>query len=261
MTLFDQRTIRIETVEYNGRTLSYDGSGKEHILGGEGPILAKHFDVKPGEVFFDVGAADGQWTLYALASGATVYAFEPSMPHYKKLVADVLANDPPLMASADAAGIWQPDFGARGFFERAKLYNIGLGMRDTVERLSDWYGRIVGESASPPEMTPDTLVPVRFLPLDHFLPELERCDWIKVDVEGGEMDVLDGAWRVIEKFRPNLILENHSQIPYLAAYMREHEVVKRIHEFCAEYAYTVTEDTHPQTAGRSFIVATQREAR
>jgi len=72
--------MTIETIEYNGRRISYDGSGKEHMMGGEGPIMAKYFDIKPNEVFFDVGAADSQWTLYALASGAYVYAIEPSIP-------------------------------------------------------------------------------------------------------------------------------------------------------------------------------------
>jgi FkbM family methyltransferase len=243
----------IETIEYNGRRISYDGSGKEHMMGGEGPIMAKYFDIKPNEVFVDVGAADSQWTLYALASGAYVYAIEPSVPYFKKLVQDVLANDPPAMACADAQGFWQPDYGMH-FFERCKLLNVGLGLVDRVERLCDWYARIVGPGDGLCSL-PDTQAMVRFLPLDHFLPELHRFDWMKIDVEGGELDVMEGGRQAIEKFKPNFIIENHSQIDRMRHYMSKERVIERIYEWLRSLGYNLVEDTHQQTAGRTFIVA------
>jgi len=245
--------MTIETIEYNGRKISYDGSGKEHMMGGEGPIMAKHFNIQPGEVFFDVGAADSQWTLYALASGAYVYAIEPSVPYFKKILQDVLANDPPCMASADAQGFWQPDYGVH-FFERCKVLNIGLGREDRTERLRDWYGRIVGDGDGLCKL-PDTQAVVRFLPLDHFLPELPRLDWVKIDVEGGELDVIEGGRQAVEKFKPNFIIENHAQIDRIGPYMAQNRIVERIYELLHGLGYCLIEDSHQNTYGRSFIIA------
>ena len=247
--------MTIETLEYNGRKISYDGSGKEHMIGGEGPIMAKHFNIKPDNVFFDVGAADSQWTLYALASGAYVYAIEPSVPYFKKIVQDVLSNDPPCMASADVQGFWQPDYGIH-FFERCKILNIGLGLEDRVERLRDWYARIVGGSDGLCQL-PDTQAVVRFLPLDHFLPELTRLDWIKIDVEGGELDVIEGGRQAVEKFKPNFIIENHAQIDRIGPYMAQNRIVERIYERFTGLGYSICEDSHQQTMGRTFIIATR----
>jgi FkbM family methyltransferase len=44
------------------------------------------------------------------------------------------------------------------------------------------------------------------VPLDSL--ELERCDFIKVDVDGGELDVLRSGEMQIERFRPVLYFEN-----------------------------------------------------
>src|SRR4029077_16657598 len=233
------------TIEYNGRTISFDGSGAEHIVGGEGPIMVKNFDIRPGEVFFDVGAAGGDWTLYALASGAIVYAFEPSVPYFKKLVQDVLSNDPPF----DYASVpWQPTQES-GFFERAHLFTLGLGREDCVRRLRDQYAEIIAPGDSLCGL-PDTQTPVRFLPMDHFLPELTRLDWVKMDIEGAEIEAMLGGKRTIEKFKPNFIIENHVTIDRIGPGMRATRAVERMLEILSGLGHNITEDTHPNTAGR-----------
>jgi len=45
--------------------------------------------------------------------------------------------------------------------------------------------------------------------LDELLTELERCDLIKIDVEGAELDVLESAKELLRKFKPLLIVEAH----------------------------------------------------
>jgi FkbM family methyltransferase len=53
--------------------------------------------------------------------------------------------------------------------------------------------------------------PVLTAPLDALLPELGRLDVIKIDVEGHERSVLEGAKQTIAKFNPKIVAE------YLAA--------------------------------------------
>ena len=226
----------LETVNYNGRTFSFDGGGTEHVSGGEGPIMAKHFNAKPGDIFFDVGASDSAWTLYGIASGAFTYAFEPSVPQYKKLVKDVLAND--------------------GFFEKSKLLNVGLDKVDCVKTLGDWYTALGGSDGL--ELTPDCLIPTRFMKMDYFLPELPRLDWVKMDVEAGEYYVMLGGIETIKKFRPNFIIENHKDIVRMGVWMKENLIVEKIYTMLKDLNYDIIEDTHEQTQGRTFIIANPR---
>ncbi len=45
------------------------------------------------------------------------------------------------------------------------------------------------------------------------LPVLKRLDVIKLDVEGAECDVIDGAKDTIRRFKPRLVIEVHSHLP------------------------------------------------
>ncbi len=55
-------------------------------------------------------------------------------------------------------------------------------------------------------LTPTGGAPVRVMPLDNLT--LPRLDLLKVDAEGMETDVLLGAWRLIERHRPILYVED-----------------------------------------------------
>ena len=43
--------------------------------------------------------------------------------------------------------------------------------------------------------------------LDHLVPEQQRVDLVKIDVEGGEFEVLNGATRILAQQKPFLIFE------------------------------------------------------
>lgn len=48
--------------------------------------------VRPGDVFYDVGANIGVYSLYAAAAGARVYAFEPEALNFARLNENIVAN-------------------------------------------------------------------------------------------------------------------------------------------------------------------------
>ena len=123
----------------------------------------------------DVGAGLGLYTLPSLAMGAIVHAFEPDVAQAELLAESVRLNR----------------WGARGFIWQIGLHrgngeadlHVGFAprLRVPVRSLDSWWG----------EYGPSTL------------------QWMKIDVEGEELNVLRGASATISQFHPTLVVENH----------------------------------------------------
>ena len=64
--------------------------------------------------------------------------------------------------------------------------------------------------------------------LDSFLSKYPSPNYLKIDVEGFEMDVLRGASKILREIRPKLIIETHSS-----------ELKKEVINFLDEYGYTL----------------------
>ncbi|MCL6481173.1 MAG: FkbM family methyltransferase [Firmicutes bacterium] len=67
------------------------------------------------------------------------------------------------------------------------------------------------------KVAPDATTKIEAVTVDELVEQfaLPRVDWIKVDVEGGEVEVLRGAWRTLEQFRPVLLIEVHQTLAAL----------------------------------------------
>ena len=215
------------SIEFMGKKIIVDDNVAADFTDGEGPIAAKYLKAKEGEVFFDVGSAWAMWTLYGLACGAYVYSFEPSVPHFNRLVEYIKANE--------------------SFMKRCKSLNIALDKVESVKTLGDWYK----EHGWSGELTPDCFVPTTFTTIDSFLSELNRLDWIKIDVEGGEYDILLGGLIALKKFKPKLILENHLGVDQIGDWMRANKIYEKMLELLLTLGYTITEEPHQ---GRGFII-------
>lgn len=203
-------------------------------LWGEEPIALRVFHPKPGDVFFDIGASDSFWTVYAATRGALVYAFEPSIPQFQRLVEELLKE---------------------GVFSQCRAIMMGADSKDNVRTLEGWYEGLGGPGF---DVSEDCRVATRFIPIDFFEPELKRLDWMKLDIEGGELEALRGGAKVIEKFRPTVIIENHINIVRIGPWMRANRVIEGIHAFFARLGnYEISED--PGIAERPFIVARPKE--
>jgi FkbM family methyltransferase len=60
------------------------------------------------------------------------------------------------------------------------------------------------------EATTREPIPLVRLDDDHALQAIKRLDLLKIDAEGSEPEVLDGARGVIERFRPAIFIENNA---------------------------------------------------
>lgn len=156
--------------------------------------VASH--LRPGMCFVDVGANEGIFTLLAAAavgpSGA-VHAFEPSPREQARLKSNIELNrltnvqvhSEALGSEARTASLSVSDqehpghntLGGFSYRETAQAYSIEVAVQ-TLDQ--------VVERA-----------------------DLKRVDLMKIDVEGSETAVLQGADQTLQKFRPVIIVEAH----------------------------------------------------
>jgi FkbM family methyltransferase len=149
-------------------------------------------NLKPGNVFLDIGAHHGVYSIVAakrLGSNGTVVAFEPSAREYRRLRLHLRLNrlrsvraEPLAVGSAACT---------QRFFQIMSGDNTRGGFRPPAsdDRVSE--------------------ISVETVRLDDYVSQspLKRVDLVKLDVEGGERAVLGGASLVLTKFRPIFICE------------------------------------------------------
>lgn len=147
-----------------------------------------------GSIVLDVGAAYGSYALTALASGAAfVFAWSPQGPPGEATEADFLERSLKINGWADRARVFRGGCYSRMGWLNASSQAFSLHAPDAphgdvieVDRLDD----LGLEIASTAEERPVV--------------------WMKLDVEGAEVEVLLGAEELIAKFRPTILVENHN---------------------------------------------------
>lgn len=147
--------------------------------------------LKPNSVMIDVGANVGVISLFAgkLCKNGKVYAFEPQKDLYAHLQTNSIENHVPNVVAYQLA---VDDKGGKLFLHREG--NVGL---------FDYGGAML--SSSPDEESEE----VSCISLDSWVTahSIDRLDFIKVDVEGMELSVLQGATSSILKYQPILLVE------------------------------------------------------
>jgi FkbM family methyltransferase len=153
--------------------------------------------LEPGMVVLDGGANEGLFSLYAarrIKSRGFVLAVEPSTREFERLEANIALNRLENVRTVKAAlgrGIGEARL-AVAQARHAGMNAIEAG--DSGQAMADW---IESEETVALE-TIDALV-------DRC--ELQRLDLVKLDIEGSEVDALDGARATIERFQPTILLE------------------------------------------------------
>lgn len=143
--------------------------------------------LRPGDTMVDVGANVGTYSLLATTvEGVSAVAFEPSSLAYERAVRNVALNglEDRITVRREAVGSTSGEV----------ILSLGLGPCN----------KVLGPATAVVE--PGERVGI--VSLDEVLgTRTSRVALVKIDVEGGEVDVLEGARGVIEKDRPALIVE------------------------------------------------------
>lgn len=145
--------------------------------------------IGPGMTVFDIGANCGQYTLlaaHAVGPSGAVHAFEP-MPATFRILEEHVRLNRLSNVTLNQAALWN---------ENGELE---LGSDEGQSGL--WS---VGLAAGDP-----TPVKVRAVKFDDYVREhgITRVDLIKMDIEGAEPFMLEGARESLERFRPLFLME------------------------------------------------------
>lgn len=147
-------------------------------------------------VFVDVGAHIGGFTLRAAktCNRGLVVAFEPDPRNYYYLVQNIMINNVNNVVALALAlsGAW-------------KLVEFSVSKHSVLSSTTDLH-------------KDSTLFKTMVLaaPLDGVaeIMGLSRVDAIKIDVEGAEVEVVKGATRTLQHYKPVLLIEIHGEEQY-----------------------------------------------
>ncbi len=147
-------------------------------------LLGKY--IKPGMTVLDVGANIGTHAVAfagMVGSAGAVLAFEPVLCNFNLLCANIAFSGHQNIIPHRA--IVGNDIGTRTMLQIDQNQSANFGMVNAHEQVKISNG----DGISVSELYIDSL-------------ELRACDLIKIDVEGSERLVLDGAVRTIDEYEP-----------------------------------------------------------
>lgn len=157
--------------------------------------------LEPGHVFFDIGANAGYFTvLAALRVGAEgrVFAFEPNPDVRRQLQRHVDINGIAGQVTIAAEALADRNEDDVRFFVSCWPENDGISsLIPSAETV------LLGGLSS------DRTIPVRVRTLDTWLdtaPRIASIDLMKIDVEGAELQVLQGMAGAFDRQRPKRII-------------------------------------------------------
>ncbi len=150
-----------------------------------------------GKIVYDVGAMEGIFTLFfckAVGEKGYVISFEPNPINYKILCKNVNLNG----------------------FKNIKIYNSALGIMNGMLFLSvlKWHrgsGTLL-KNRDKSGRTISYFVAVKNLDILINSDNLPIPNFIKIDIEGFEIEVLNGMTKLLEKHKPELFIEVHDFI-------------------------------------------------
>jgi len=139
-----------------------------------------------GEVFVDVGAHVGKYTCMIakmMCQKGFVIAVEPHPANFSALVESVKMNH--------VNNVWVLNIAA---------YSVDRKLPMFVGDMSGHHSLVTDMGCGTIQITARRLD-------DVILDRVDRVDWVKIDVEGAELEVLKGMTEVLQRYRPSLIIE------------------------------------------------------
>ena len=152
-----------------------------------------HFKIRREEVVIDVGAHIGLYALYAAKKGKLCIAIEPCSKNFEHLLRNIQINGLDNLIALNYAA-WNSDE------DRVPLYGPSQKNADNVLSIDrEHLLRELSENGAKIYEYVETRT------IDSILDEIgiNKVDWVKIDVEGAEVEVLQGMKKCLRD-NPNL---------------------------------------------------------
>ncbi len=149
----------------------------------------KEHKIKPGDVIIDCGSGEGDFTLYAAKSAGPsgkVAAFEPDPAIYEELKSNVALNGLDNVVLINK-GLWNKDTSLK--FMTKKKVTRSIVFNDEAGEAID--------------------IPVVALDTELMGLGIHKVDFIKMDVEGAELETVMGARRTLAGNRADLAIASY----------------------------------------------------
>jgi FkbM family methyltransferase len=171
----DNFTINVLANDSCGRSMFKNKSWEPHIT----QILKRNF--QPDSVFVDVGSNYGWHSIISSPFCDMVYSFEPQKVIYDIQNTNITENN----------------------ISNIKLFNCGIGNSNDIKEMSPIDYNVMSNMGDLSISVGGEAIEVRTL--DSF--QFPKVDFIKIDVQGYEKYVLEGAKNTITTSKPMIIIE------------------------------------------------------
>jgi FkbM family methyltransferase len=179
--------------------------------------LAEH--IRPGNVVYDIGANVGFFSLIAsklVSSAGAVYTFEPVSENGDSINRNITLNR----------------------LQNVRFFEVAVGGSSGSADLflTDWDGGSTLSTSAVKTAQPLSRRTVRVVALDSFIQAegLRRPDFVKIDVEGVELELLEGMSGTLAETKPVLLYEIDDGDR--ASFERRW---KELDTYVAEFGYTI----------------------
>lgn len=190
--------IRVHLTDgtFTGRLVSYDLAPYYTVFMNRAYERIPGFSASPGWVLIDVGAHSGMYTVSQgrrLSERGKIYSFEPDPVLFQLLAKNVSSND---------------------LTRVVETYPYAISNRDgEVEFILEgpWSVNNHVLESYPTKFRKSRTITVKSLSLDTFVQEqkIDSIDCLKIDVEGSELEVLNGGVHYALRRTRRIVMEYH----------------------------------------------------
>ena len=153
------------------------------------------FEIQAGDLLFDVGCGFGSYAFSALAIGAAhAHCWSINAPHIELMKLTAAVNGWEGKVTLNGTGLYKE---SGWLVESSQAFTQAAVPGQEcfqVETLDDYIARLPREMKLPPF---------------EYQVAARKKTWLKIDTEGAELEILQGAKQFIQDYRPTILLENH----------------------------------------------------
>ena len=161
--------------DYNVKLANFNHCGE--VLFNPLMYIQDGFKPDKGDIVWDAGSQYGDYALiWEKLTETSVIAFELNTANYNSMVKNFKINNSKNIA-----------------------VNVALGEGNELSYKMNGHMATQGDEST-----------IQTKTLDSFLNKYPHPDYLKIDVEGFEMSVLNGATEILKNIKPKIIIETHS---------------------------------------------------